>query len=180
MSEDLIVHFVFFETKLDSEQFIPKWHEYSQSENISENVTMQQSAKENGFRYIAQHHCEAGEFDFVFEKGRRSSRIRQVQIITTLAGGYSITEAAKTDHCIADESKVFAFLSESSPRLEPYIQLADKGKVNIYQAYYENCKFAYILEYFVKDENAADLLESLKQHNSVEMGIYKECAMQLS
>jgi hypothetical protein len=47
--------------------------------------------------------------------------------------------------------------------------------LNIYEAYFENCQFAYILEFFVKDEYASDVLQQLKILTSfAEAGIYKE------
>lgn len=180
MGEDVIVHFVLFETILDSDQFISKWQEYTRSVKNNRHVTMQQSVKENGFGYIVQHRHKEGGIQFVFEKARRSSRIRQVEIITRLAGGYSILQAKKNDDCDEDECKVFAFISEPSADLEVYKQLSEKGQLNIYQAYYENCRYAYVFEFFIKNEYAAELLESLKQLHTADSGIYKECVMQLS
>lgn len=180
MNEDVIVHFVLFETILDSDQFISKWQEYTRSVKNNRHVTMHQAVKENGFSYIVQHRQSPGGIQFVFEKARRSSRIRQVEIITRLAGGYSILQAEKNDDCDEDESKVFAFIIEPTADLEVYKQLSEKGPLNIYQAYYENCRYAYVLEFFVKNENAAEFLESLKQHKTTDTGIYKECVMQLS
>ena len=77
-----------------------------------------------------------------------------------------------------DESKVFAFLTSSKADLNMYKQLSAHGKLNIYEAYYENCQYAYILEYFVKNKYVAELLEQLKQYDVPEIGIYKECALQ--
>ena len=55
-------------------------------------------------------------------------------------------------------------------------QFSVHGKLNIYEAYYENCDFAYILEFFVKNEYAGDVLQQLKILTSFEeAGIYKEC-----
>jgi hypothetical protein len=180
MSADKIIQFVCFETGLDSDQFISKWQEFSRSGNLDKNVILQQAEKENGFSYIAQHLSVAGELKFVFEKSRRSSRIRQPEITAKLAGGYSILQRERKEQSDDDESKVFVFLLQPSADLDVYRQLSDHSGLNIYEAYYENCRYAYILEFFVQNEYTEALMGSLKQHNTAaEIGIYKECVLQL-
>ncbi len=44
-------------------------------------------------------------------------------------------------------------------------------------AYYENCKYAYILEYFVKAKDAAALQAELSLLDIDYVGIYKECML---
>jgi hypothetical protein len=178
MRADKIVHFVNFETTLDSEQFIKRWEQYSRSVNSDVDVTLQQSEKKGLFRYIAQHRCTTSELQFVFTKEGRSSRTPQVEIKAKQAGGYSILQAGRMNDTHVDESKVFAFLTSSKADLNMYKQLSAHGKLNIYEAYYENCQYAYILEYFVKNKYVIELLEQLKQHDVPEIGIYKECVLQ--
>jgi len=180
MGEDKIVYFVSFETILDSEQFISKWNDYTRSKNIDRNVTMQQSVKKNMFRYIAQHRCNTGELHFVFEKARRSSRTPEVEIAAKLAGGYSIIQADRVNDTDENESKVFAFLFDPAADLDLYRRLSSNNELNIYEAYFENCTYAFVLEFFVKNEQAAELMELLKQYHITETGIYKECVLQSS
>ena len=76
----------------------------------------------------------------------------------------------------ADESKILVFILDARTDLDSFRQFCVHGKLNIYQAYYENCKFTYILEFFVKNEYAADVLQQLRILTSFdEAGIYKEC-----
>lgn len=176
MSRNKVVHFVSFETLLDTEEFNTRWQEYTRSDNIDRDVTLQQSLKGNGFIYIAQHRCMSGEMPFVFEKARRSSRVRQIEIVTKLAGGYSKLQSERNDDPQEDETKIFAFIPEPVTDLNSYKNLSSvHGKLNIYEPYYENCKYAYILEFFEKSELSAELLESLKQKGISDTGIYKEC-----
>jgi hypothetical protein len=179
MREGKIVHFVCFETTLDTEQFIKRWEEYSRSVNSDLDVTLQKSEKDGTFTYVAQHRCDAGELQFFFTKTARSSRIRRVEIKTNQAGGYSILQAERMNNAGADESKVFAFLIYPQANLNIYRQLHAHSKLNIYEAYYENCKYAYILEFIVKNKYAAELMEQLKRYNVAEIGIYKECILQV-
>jgi len=178
MRADKIVQFVYFETTLDSEQFIKRWEQYSRSVNSDVDVTLQQSAKKGLFSYIAQHRCAAGELQFVFTKEGRSSRTPQVEIKAKQAGGYSVLQLEKMNDAHSGESKIFAFLINPQTDLNAYKQLTAHSKLNIYEAYYENCQYAYILEFFVKEKYCAELFEQLKQLDPAEIGIYKECVLQ--
>ena len=96
-------------------------------------------------------------------------------IKTTKAGGYSILQAERLDDSARNERKIFVFLTDSIVDLAIYKQLGVPGNLNIYQAYYENCKYTYILEYFVETRNALSLQTQLKQPGVADVGVYKEC-----
>ena len=138
MRANKIVQFVYFETILPFEQFITQWEQFNRSVNSDLDVTLQQSAKNGMFRYIAQHRYAAGEFQFVFTKAGRSSRTPEVEIKAKQAGGYSILQAEKMEDAAADESKVFVFVIRPQAELTAYKQLQAHSKLNIYEAYYEN------------------------------------------
>ena len=177
MSADKKVQFVCFETTLDKEPFIKRWEQYTHSLHSNVDVTLQQSEKNGIFRYIAQHRFVSGELLFVFSKEARSSRLAQVHIKTMQAGGYSILQAERLHDTIGSESKIFVFLTDPKVDLTVYKKLFVPCKLNIYEAYYENCKYAYILEYFVKTKDASALREQLILHDIAEIEIYKECAI---
>src|SRR6478735_1533199 len=61
-----------------------------------------------------------------------------------------------------DESKILVFIVDPTTDLDSFRHFSVHGKLNIYEAYYENCQFTYILEFFVKDEYAFDVLQQLK------------------
>jgi hypothetical protein len=177
MKKDKIVQFVFFETTLDSEAFILQWEQYKRSVKSNINVTLQQQVLKNGtFKYISQHPCPSGEFQFIFMKERRSSKSPEVEIKRKQAGGYSVLQHEANNDLKAHESKIFVFILKPETDLDLFRQFSVHGKLNIYEAYYENCDFAYILEFFVKNEYAGDVLQQLKILTSFEeAGIYKEC-----
>jgi len=180
MQEDIIVQFVFFETPLDSDQFISEWDQFNRSVNADTHVTLQQTTTKKGFRYIAQHRCIASEFKFVFTRPKRSSRIPEVEISAKQAGGYGMQQKERGGNTHADESKIFVFVAEPQTDLSVYKKIFPQAKLNIYEAYYENCQFAYILEYFVKSKNAPELKTQLAQFSPVDTGIYTECILQES
>jgi hypothetical protein len=176
MKEKKIIQFVCFETKLDSEAFILQWDQYVRSFNSDVDVTLQQAKKGNAFSYIAQHRCPPGEFQFVFMKGRRSSKTPEVEIKARQAGGYSALQLEWIADPDTDENKIFVFLTDPQTDLDIYRRLSTHGNLNIYEPYYENCGYAYILEFFVKEKLAAELMQQIKDLSSTaEVGIYKEC-----
>ncbi|MBA2500261.1 MAG: hypothetical protein H0V30_11095 [Chitinophagaceae bacterium] len=177
MRKEKVVHFVCFDTILGREPFLAQWEQYTRSVNSDQDVTMQQSEKNGGFRYIAQHRCTAGELQFLFTKNRRSSRTPEVEIKLKQAGGYSFLQEEKLNNIQPDEKKIFAFISDPRTDLGIFKQLTEHSKLNIYEAYYENCQYAYILEYFVKKKNAAELLDQLKLHNAEDIGLFQECKL---
>ena len=174
MKIDDSVQFVCFETTLDREQFIKRWEQYNHSLNSNVDVTLQQSEENGTFKYIAQHHLASAELQFKFFNEIRG-RVIQVPIKTTKAGGYSILQAERLDDSARNERKIFVFLTDSIVDLAIYKQLGVPGNLNIYQAYYENCKYTYILEYFVETRNALSLQTQLKQPGVADVGVYKEC-----
>ena len=177
MKKDEIVQFVSFETALDSNEFLNRWGQYNRSTDGDVNVTVQQNILKNGkFKYISQHKSSSNKFQFIFDKERRISKIREAEIRKKLTGGYSALQIECIDKIKADESKIMVFILDPTTDLDGFRQFSVHGKLNIYEAYYENCEFAYILEFFVKNEYAADVLQQLKILTSfAEAGIYKEC-----
>jgi hypothetical protein len=174
MNTDKIIHFVYFETTLNGDEFMAKWEHYLRSANSNADVTLQESKKNNLFTYIAEHRCNSQEFLFTFTRAAKNTRLKEVEIKTTLLGGYSILQKQQTGHAKVDESKVFVFLNYSNKDFNLYKQVQPYSKLNIYEAYYENCVYAYILEYFVKNTDIPALQEQLQKFNTTEISIYKE------
>jgi hypothetical protein len=103
-----------------------------------------------------------------------------VSIKVVQEGGYLLSHLARRGDCQPDESKVFCFVQNSKADLKLYQEMTRNGNCNIYSAYYENCRFAYILEFFAKDNRVKEMQEMLTQYGFDHVAIYKECVMQLS
>ena len=178
MRAEKIVQFVCFETPLDSEEFILQWEQFDKSVNSEMDVTLQQSEKNGTFKYIAQHRYVASDTAFAFTKAKKSSRMPEIPIRVKQAGGYSMLQAERNDDARENENKLFAFIIDPTADLDDYKNAAAPGKLNIYEAYYENCQFAYVLEFFVSKNKAASLLEQVRSYHPDEVGIYKDCVLQ--
>jgi hypothetical protein len=169
------VQFILFDTILPAEAFVKRWKEYTRSSNSDADVTLQQSDRNGAFRYIAQHRFAAEKVQFVFAKEKRSSRIPQESIRSEMAGGYSILHAERLSDTGPDERKVFAFITDPATDLRLYKDLCRQGQLNIYEPYYQNCKYCFILEYFVKSKLAEGLVEQLKALQITDAAVYQQC-----
>ena len=178
MRSNKIVQFVVFETTLDTKQFIKRWDGYKRSVNSDLDVVLQQSERNGIFNYVAQHYCAPGETQFDFTKEERTSRVPQAQIKSKQLGGFSLLRSERIDDATADESKVFIFITDPNADINVYRHLSNRNKLNIYEAFYQNCQYAYILEFFVKNKYIVELLKQLKQYDIHEIGVYKECSLQ--
>lgn len=175
MTPNTKVQFVLFETTLSVEPFTQRWKEYTRSSKSDSDVILQQSERKGVFRYIAQHRFASEEVQFIFTKEKRSSRVVSQELIhSNMVGGYSILLAQRLTGSGTNERKIFAFISDPSTDLTVYKNLSKDAKLNIYEPYYENCKYAYILEYFIKSKQADDLVEQLKNLDTNDVAIYKE------
>jgi hypothetical protein len=164
--------FVHFETELDSDQFVKRWKQYTRSLNTDVKVVLQQSGKPGAYQYIAQHFIEGAELQFIFSREEPRSKVARARIKTSQAGGYHLTK--KGNHDAGSKTKVFAFIKNPAADMHMYTGLSAYSKPNIWEAYYQNCSFAYILEYFISHHYAEELLDQLKEHKVDESGIYKE------
>ncbi len=170
------VQFVCFETTLDKEQFNKRWEQFRHSLNSNKDVRLHQNETGGRFNYVAQHRFTSGELEFKFSNEGRNSRIVQVPIKSILAGGYSILQANRLHNATGNERKIIIFLSDPRADLKIYEQLFVAGNLNIYEAYYENCRYSYILEYYIKAKDSLAMLDQLKQHDIADIGIFKEYA----
>lgn len=176
MTEDTIVQFVSFETTMVTNEFREQWEEYNKQVSGKQEVTLQQEVDGKIlYRYLSQHRLYENDFTFSFQKERRSPRGQEIELRIKEAGGYLVVQQQCDHETTSDSCKVFVFLS-STPDLENYKQLLSYQYLNIYQAYYENCSYTFIMEFFVENSQVIGLVEQLKLHNQVaKIGIYKEC-----
>jgi hypothetical protein len=100
-----------------------------------------------------------------------------VEIKARQAGGYAILQAERIKGTYEDENKVFVFLTDAQTDLMLFRQLSVKKNLNIYEAFYENCLYAYILEYFVNNKDEAAFLEQLRLLCPNKFEVFKECLL---
>lgn len=180
MNKETIVQFVCFTSILDVEKFIPIWEPYAKmlGGDLANSLLQEGVAAKSGsrFNYVSQHVCSATDFKFAFMKERRAKHFPEYRTRIIQAGGYLPVRYHSTYNCEKDEVRIMAFLSQGENQLDFYDQEAFP-RVNIYEAYFENCAYSYVMEFFVPEQEALELLQQLKARPGIEAGIYKDCTI---
>jgi hypothetical protein len=52
--------------------------------------------------------------------------------------------------------------------------------MNIYEAYFENCTYSYIMEYYVPEKDASLLVEQLSAHGGIQVMTYLNTAVSVA
>lgn len=175
MNTDKIVQFIAFETSLNANAFNTKLNEFSKSTNSLTDFTLQQTEKGGSYKYVTQHRLEASETKFLFTKPKKTSKAAEVSLREKQAGGYAIVQQERKNDLAKGEQKIFVFFVDAVYDYTEYKQICANSILNIYEAYYQNSTYTAILEIFVKQDNAANLVEALKQITTAEIGIYAAC-----
>lgn len=178
MVEDTIVQFVCFETAMDENAFVDRWKKYSSSEQSTQNTCLYQSASGNSYKYVSVHKCANGQFNFEFKKGRNPTPQPETEIRGRQAGGYSLLqEDRKGGELRKKECRLFVFINSPQHSLQELKTLKAECEVNIYEAYFENCAYNYIAEYYVNENIVPDLLDEMKSLHITGTGIYTQCKL---
>lgn len=180
MEEDNIIQFVGFNTDFGHEEFYTQWEYYSGTlGTVPDTTILQQGAgTKNKFEYLSQHEFQEQGLKFAFGKNVFRRHSPDMKISVTLLGGYSFLKMGCKYYDESNDVKVMAFISQDQPNIDNYAELSPNRCLNIYQAYYENCIYSYILEFFIPEHEAAGLLQALKTHAGTEVEIYKSCMAQ--
>ena len=178
MKKDTLVQFVCFETSLALEEFAPQWEHFVKESGNKKTVAtiLQQAVTKTKFKYLSLHKWPQDDFQFVFMKGRMSEHFPEARVKVVQAGGYTPMQIQYKHDKDLDAVKIIALINNPQTDITSFAQLKTYHYLNIYQAYYESSLYAYILEYFVKETHATDLLQQLKAHApGTEITMYREC-----
>ncbi len=179
MNKDSIVQFVRFVSPLDREEFIEVWKPFAGllSRN-PEHILLQETttgSRNKSYSYISQHICSPEDFNFAFIKEKKSLHFPDSHARIKQIGGYRPLQAVSQLSKLNGHTRVVVFLGHGDTNLDFYKQQAVKH-LEIYEAYFENCTYGQVLEFFVEPENAPDLLAELNNMPGVEASLCITCA----
>ncbi len=178
MIKDTIVQFVCFLTNLELDEFSPEWERYGDQlkSKKAEPILLQQvSVKKNKFRYVSAHIWPERDFHFTFINERPSKYFPENKVRILQAGGYKPLQNIKRKSASNSDCRIIAFVSHNETDIDFYMQLPFFNNLNIFEAFYESCTYGYVIDFFVPEINANELLHLLNQRSGLETGIYKEC-----
>ncbi len=178
MIKDTIVQYVCFLTNLELDEFTPEWERYAQkliNKNAAPVLFHQVTESKNKFRYISQHEWPERDFHFTFVNEKPSRYFPENKVRIIQAGGYKPMQHKRSSTLENDDIKLVAFISHNETDIGFYQQLPFYSNLNIHQAYYESSTYGYVLEYFVSELHADELLQQVNLRPGVEAAIYREC-----
>jgi hypothetical protein len=180
VNKETIVQFVCFTSILEVDKFIAIWEPYAKmlGGDLANSHLLEAVAAKNGnrFNYVSQHICSAADFKFAFLKERRAKHFPEYRTRIIQAGGYLPVKHPSTYTCENNDVRIMAFFPQGESPMDLDNQ-ETRLRVNTYEAYFENCAFGNVMEFFVSEQESSGLLEQLKAMPGVEAGIYKNCSI---
>ncbi len=178
MKKNGIVHFVGFATRLDAPVFVEQWSQYAKEyKGAPGSLLLEEKTGGIGkFNYISRHVFNEQDFNFSFMKGRISESFPEQGAKVNMLGGYVPTETRSDTRKEKPGLKIIACMSKDRLELDQYRDLSQGSPMNIYEPFFENCKYSLILEFLVSKSLAAGVLEELlKRKESPEISLYRNC-----
>jgi hypothetical protein len=179
MTQNDIIQFVCFETNMEINSFIPLMENYLKRSKQPHQMTVQEAQK-GKIKYVSRHHALKSDFRFVFARSKNTEPLLNTNLRVIQAGGYF---PVKKEHHPKSNSKlvtVLFFLNKEVNDISHLHTLENYSYLNVYEAYYENCLYPYILEFFTDENLTGDLIKELGEKVLyAHAGVYKECAMEM-
>lgn len=177
MKKNTIVQFVGFITNIALDEFVTRWEPFAKQfiKGHGDMMLLEQAETKGKFKYVSQFDCPQEDFKFAFMKGRTSENFPDHFVKVAQLGGYTPVQIKYPHREDSKLVKVIAFISHNENDLEYYKTLPLYSYLNIFEAYYENCMYGYILEFYSKESHATDLIQQLKERVNAEVAVYKEC-----
>jgi hypothetical protein len=110
-------------------------------------------------------------------KGRNSEHFPEHAARVIQLGGYTPLQIQNKKISPKDK-KILALLDKSFFDLE-FCKNQSYSSLNIYEAYFENCKYGYILEYSVPEKDASLLIEQLSAQSGIEVTVYNNTLVEV-
>ncbi|MEO6611479.1 MAG: hypothetical protein ABIT05_05080 [Chitinophagaceae bacterium] len=172
-----MIYFVGFMTDIGFDEFVVKWDFYAKQVSSSHHsvVLQQETEVKSRFKYVSHHKLRNESISFSFMKGRSSEHFAEQKVKVVNLGGYTVVRAGNSQADENSDNRLIAFIGHNDTDISFYQQLLPPRQTNLYEAYYENCTFGYIMEFFPAEKDAEDLLRQLKARPGVEVSLYREC-----
>lgn len=176
MDKEKIVQFIGFVTNLKHEEFSVPWEFYCKQFKKDQGTNTLECAIEKAnfkYRYISHHRSTSIDFRFSFMKGRQSEHFPEHSAKVVQLGGYKQVDIYSKQSARKPGLKLFVFLSHEETDMSFFKQMPF-NHLNTYEAYYENCCYGNILEFFINPGDETAIMEHLKQKNKIELAVFRE------
>ena len=174
----MIVQFTGFATSMGIEEFTPEWENYTEkikSHKITATLYSEKRKNKKGFDYISKIEWPQNDFNSTLANDQKPGRFSEHKARAVQMGGY-ISIEEKNIYADADnDTIIIALIGHNENDINYYKSLPLYSHANIYQAYYENCNYGYVIEFTVAEADAEILLQHLALRHGVDAGIYRTC-----
>lgn len=175
-----IIQFVGFVTRLTPEEFMSDWEHHSQQlMTVQHAAVLHCQGAGKRFRYLSKHKLAEQGLSFAFMKNRSSRYFREQRVKVVEIGGYISVESGFDNPEDDFASRIIAFVGHSETDIDYYRGLVPENTLNIYQEYYENCMYGYVLEFLINDEaEGNNLLTLLTARAGIEAAVYHQSILE--
>jgi hypothetical protein len=176
MKKDSMIYFVGFMTDIGFDEFVIKWEFYAKQVSSSHHsvILQQETGTKTRFKYVSHHKLKNDSISFSFMKGRTSEHFAEQKVKVVNLGGYKVVQAGNHSED-NNENRLIAFIGHNETDMNFYRELLPARQTHLYEAYYENCTFGHIMEFFPGEKDAEDIFRQLKLRPGVEVSLYREC-----
>jgi hypothetical protein len=175
MKQQTIIQFVGFATSMGIEEFIPEWESYTGNFKGTKTTALLYREKiknKKGFGYISKIEWQQNDFNSTLANNQKAGRFSEHKARVVQLGGYICVEEKNIYTGKDSDTTIIALISHNENDIAYYEGLPLYNQAIIYQAYYENCTYGYVIEYTVPEGDGEILLQQLAQRPGVEASIY--------
>lgn len=184
METNNIYEFVCFETLLELKDFRQQWDEFAKvflEKGVQRIVLNKKNGEKIKYRYISKKQWPLDSFQDVFSESKIPGSFAASQVKVVPTGGYASVEMGHDKKTGKAEVQVIVFVHDDIIDIKKLRESKSFKSMNIYEAFYQNSQYNYIIEFFTDKANQDALIAEIKnEFMKAEIGIYAEAASIMS
>jgi|JI6StandDraft_1071083.scaffolds.fasta_scaffold57195_3 hypothetical protein len=173
-----VFQFICYATTLPAEEFEPEWDRYVQKGMNKQNIPQlleQLPGSKSRYKYVSKHTWDENAIQMAINNRQSAKHFPQHKVKLVQAGGYVLAPNLKKNQLSETGTRLILFIGHDERDVDFYNHIPGLEHPVTYQAYYESCAFAYIMEYSVIPEQVEGLLQQLKLRQGIDAACYQEC-----
>ena len=174
MKQDSIVQYIAFITDLELRAFAPQWEQYASDlwKVQGDRMLLESTEAKSKFKYICRHEYVQSDSRQQLMMLKTAKYFPDQKVKVLLTGGYSTVKLSDASVKDTRFTKIIAFISHLDKDDDFYFGLPYRS--NIYDAYFENCTYGRVIEFFLVKQEVDELMEKLKNRTGISIGSYKK------
>jgi hypothetical protein len=178
MVKNNVFQFICYATTLTAEEFEPEWDRYVQkgmNKQSDPQLLEQAPGSKSRYKYVSKHTWDENAIQMAINNRQSVKHFPQHKVKLLQAGGYVLAPQHKKNQLNDTGTRLILFIGHDERDMDFYKRIPGLENPVTYQAYYESCAFAYIMEYSVNAGEADGILQQLKLRQGIDAACYQEC-----